>query len=89
MLDNFLERRGWRWETEKWLCLRSDKEEICPPWRKVRRSLQLNAVNCSLNRLAIYAEFPGYFNESFIQSAIEQFVKYWTCESHKIDADQI
>jgi len=89
ILDNFLERQGWRWETENWLCRRPNKQETCPPLRKVWRPLQLNAVYCSFNRLAIFAEFPGYFDEAFIQSAIEEFVKYWTCESHKIDADQI
>jgi len=89
ILDSFLERQGWRWETEKWLCLRSDKKQSCPPLRKVWKPLHRNAIYCSLNRLAIFAEYPGYFDESFIQSAIDEFVKYWTCESHKIDAEQI
>ncbi len=89
ILDSFLERQGWRWETEKWLCLRSDEKESCPPLRKVWKPLHRNAIYCSLNRLAIFAEYPGYFDESFIQSAIDEFVKYWTCESHKIDAEQI
>lgn len=89
ILDGFLKRHGWRWETEKWLCLKSDRQESCPPLRKFWPPLHRNAIYCSLNRLAIFAEYPGYFDVSFVQSAIEEFVKYWTCASHKIDADQI
>lgn len=89
ILDGFLKRQGWRWETEKWLCLRSDKQESCPPLRKTWAPLHRNAVYCSLNRLAIFAEYPRYFNVSLVQSAIEEFIKYWTCASHKIDAEQI
>lgn len=89
ILDDFLERQGWRWETEEWLCLKFDEQESCLPLRKVWTPLHRNAVYCSLNRLAIFAEYPGYFDVSFIESAIGEFVKYWTCASHKLDAEQI
>ena len=92
LLDSFLKRQGWQWDMNQWSCLRTATSNSCSPFKKGWGPWgppARTAVYCSLNRLAIFAQFPGCFDQSFLRPAIDKLVKHWICRSHKHDAEQV
>ena len=87
----FLESRRWEWDHSKWQCLASDHEEIGGYLNKLDKAHRDMAYR-SLTQLVVYTAFSeesDILDDKFLQEAIANLVKKWTCAEHRKSSDTV
>ena len=82
-LDYFLRSRDWPWDMDECYCLGSMPARSCLLLKQKWSVSDRDHVFRALNEIAVFAAYPGHFEASFIEKALNNLVKFWTCRRHR------